>query len=279
MSRIIRKYDNRNEAIVDAGNQLIPDVYFNLVRCRRGERVTMTPATAFEVVAVVLSGTCDIEAGGQRFGGIGRRNSVWDGKADSVYAGRAGSIAITALTDGVEVALAGGLSSENHEPFRIAPAEVESVVVGSSGTKSRREIFHILGQNAAGRAGNLLVSELYCEDGCWSGYPPHKHDQTRAGETNHAELYHYRFDPPTGFGAQIDYAPGREPAAVMTFDGDTFLIPNGYHPTVTSPGHKEYIFTILVGREQRGLVQYFDPAHGHLASYIPGLDAMRDKFK
>ena len=50
------------------------------------------------------------------------------------------------------------------------------VDVGSSETHSQRRIFHILGQNGQGRAGRLLVSELYADDGCWNGYPPHKHD-------------------------------------------------------------------------------------------------------
>ena len=56
------------------------------------------------------------------------------------------------------------------------------VEVGSVETHSRRRIFHILGQNGVGRAGRLLVSELYGDDGCWSGYPPHKHDTERAPE-------------------------------------------------------------------------------------------------
>jgi len=66
---------------------------------------------------------------------------------------------------------------------------------------------------------------------------------------------------------------------VMTRHGDTFLVDRGYHPTVSSPGHEGYIFTILVGRHQRSLVQSFEPQHRHLMSEIPGLQAMRDKFK
>ena len=84
------------------------------------------------------------------------------------------------------------------------------VDVGSPETKSHRRIFHILGHNGAGRSGNLLVSELYADEGCWSGYPPHKHD-TDDGEveTAHEEVYHYRFNPPTGFGAQYCYEKDR----------------------------------------------------------------------
>ena len=65
----------------------------------------------------------------------------------------------------------------------------------------------------------------------------------------------------------------------MTRHGDTFIVDDGYHPTATSPGHRGYILTILVGKHQRSLIQYFDPQHDHLMSAIPGIGAMRDKFK
>ncbi len=40
-----------------------------------------------------------------------------------------------------------------------------------------------------------------------------------------------------------------------------------------------FIFTILVGRRQRSLVQYFEPVHRPLMAKIPGIQAMRDKFR
>ena len=49
--------------------------------------------------------------------------------------------------------------------------------------------------------------------------------------------------------------------------------------TVTSPGHQEYIFTVLVGRTQRSLLQNFEPQHRHLMAKIPGIQAMRDKYR
>lgn len=56
-------------------------------------------------------------------------------------------------------------------------------------------------------------------------------------------------------------------------------IDHGYHPIVRAQGHEGYIFTILVGHPQRSLVQFFEPPHRHLMAKIPGLQAMRDKFK
>jgi 5-deoxy-glucuronate isomerase len=170
--------------------------------------------------------------------------------------------------------------ARSFSPFRITPEEVIMVEVGSAATHSRRRIYHLLGQKAAGRSGNLLVSELYADAGCWSGYPPHKHDTERPPEEMaFEEIYLYRFRPETGFGAQFCYDTPAAANVVMTRHGDTFLVDRGYHPTVTLPGHESYIFTILVGRHQRSLVQSFEPPHRHLMAQIPGIDAMRDKFK
>lgn len=57
---------------------------------------------------------------------VGGPAGVWDGKADSLYAGPSADIAI-----------AGGLWDLPMAPFRIRPDEVHIVEVGSNETKSR----------------------------------------------------------------------------------------------------------------------------------------------
>jgi hypothetical protein len=49
----------------------------------------------------------------------------------------------------------------------------------------------------------LQNAELHVDQVCWSGYPPHKHDTDQPGETAHEGVYHWRFRPQTGFGAQL----------------------------------------------------------------------------
>ncbi|RDJ19807.1 inositol utilization protein [Bosea caraganae] len=277
MPKHVRASDNANRAIV-TDDPALPHVYFNLLKLGPGEALEQTLPT-YESVYVVLSGTADIIVDGERFGEVGKRRDIWSGEADSVYAPVGSKVRLENATGPVEIAVAGGLCEDDGlKAFRILPGEVSMVDVGSPETHSRRRIFHILGQNGEGRAGNLLVSELYADPGCWSGYPPHKHDADRDGETAHDELYHYRYDPGTGFGAQIIYADGKA-ECFMVQDRDTILVDRGYHPTVTSPGHRCYIFTILVGKTQRGLVQHFDDRHAHLMAAIPGIQSMRDKFK
>jgi 5-deoxy-glucuronate isomerase len=277
MSQIfIRAFDNGNRPVF-AGNEPVDRVYFNLIKLAAAE-VCQYRLRQFETVAVPMEGTCDVSIDGEVFSNLGGRASVWDGKADSVYAGPNVDVVITARS-GCEIAIAGGLWDRPTAAFRIRPEEVDMVDVGSNETKSRRRIFHILGQNGAGRAGNLLVSELYVDEGCWSGYPPHKHETDQPGETAHQELYHWRFNPPIGFGAQLWYTNDGDVTAYITRQGDTFAFSTGYHPTVTSPYHASYIFTILVGKTQRSLIQNFDSTYRHLMDRIPGIAAMREKFR
>jgi 5-deoxy-glucuronate isomerase len=280
MPKLIRARNNHNAPIVEPGRGDLTISYFNLLRMDAGQAKTVEVPRC-ELLCVVLSGRADIAACAQEFKNIGRRADIWDGLADSVYCGSCPRVTVRALRDHTEVAIAGGECEQPFAPFRIPPDEVEMVEVGSAETHSRRRIFHILGQKAAGRAGRLLVSELYGDEGCWSGYPPHKHDTEREPEeTDFEEIYHYRYRPETGFGAQFCYdGDGGKPAISMTRHGDTYLIDRGYHPTVRAPGYEGYILTILVGRKQRSLVQYFDPQHRALMEKIPGIQAMRDAFK
>ncbi|MBY3561033.1 5-deoxy-glucuronate isomerase [Rhizobium laguerreae] len=265
--------------IVDTSSTTLDLIYFDLVTLASNEQ-DIRRLPAHESLYVVLSGQVDIEVDGIMFEAVGRRADIWRGDADSVYATVDAKVRISARGAAAEVAIAGGLCDTRYDPFRVTPDEVDAVNVGSSDTHSQRRIVHLLGQRQNGRCGNLLVSELYAGEGCWSGYPPHKHD-TEDGdvETRHEELYHYRFQPETGFGSQITYDEDGPVKILMTRNGDTVLVDRGYHPTVTSPGHRGYIFTILVGKHRRGLIQRFDPAHQHLTKTIPGIDAMRDKFK
>lgn len=280
MPKLIRARDHHNAPIVEPGRGDLLLTYFNLLRLRAGQAATLDVPSC-ELLCVVLAGRADIAACATEFKNIGRRADIWDGPADSVYCGTCPRVTVRAVRDGTEVAVAGGLCEQPFAPFRIPPEECEAVEVGSRETHSRRRIVYILGQNGAGRAGRLVVCELYGDDGCWSGYPPHKHDTEQPPEeTDFEELYHYRYRPENGFGAQFCYDGHlAEPQVVMTRHGDTFLVDRGYHPTVRAPGHEGYILNVLVGRRQRSLVQNFEPQHRHLLAKIPGIQAMRDKFK
>ena len=275
---MIRAKENGNIPILECNNSTVPNTYFNLIKLKKSEEYKFT-LDSHESITVVLSGNCDIQVDEKLYTNVGKRKDVWSGNADSVYAGTGAEVKIKSNSNNTEAVIGGGKCQKKFDSFRVNPDDVDMVDVGSNETKSHRQIFHILGQQTNGRTGNLLISELYCDEGCWSGYPPHKHDCDRKDESNFEETYYYRFDPENGFGAQYCYSEGKEPDCFMTKDGDTFAFSKGYHPTVTSPGHREYIFTLLVGITQHSLVQYFMEDYRHLMNSIPGIDDMVAKFR
>jgi len=105
----------------------------------------------------------------------------------------------------------------------------------------------------------LMVGETFNPPGHWSSYPPHKHDGAD-GEPILEEVYHYRIDPPQGFGHQMLYAAGGETVTHVVRDGDAVLLPYGYHPVSVPPGYSLCYLWAMAGAERR-MALYEDPAH------------------
>ena len=84
-------------------------------------------------------------------------------------------------------------------------------------------------------AQRLMVGETFNPPGHWSSFPPHKHDG-RNGEPCLEEVYHFRVDPPHGFGHQMLYTEDGESVTHQVRDGDAVLLPYGYHPVSSPPG-------------------------------------------
>jgi len=279
MQKLIRTSDRNLDSVVAIGDDTVSDIYFKLKTLNRGERFSYT-LDGFESAAVVLSGSAKIVAGGETFQSVGKREDIWSGAAEAVYAGRNTSVEVEGISEQSEIAVAGGRCPEDFAPFMVSAADGESIEVGSAESKSARRLQHILGKNGEGRVSRLLVSEVFVHEGYWSGYPPHKHDLDNGDdETRHQEIYHYRFSPENGFGAQLWYDDAGASQAYVTRTGDTFCFDSGYHPSVTSPGHSQYVFAILVGETRRPLIQNFEEKYRYLMKSTPGLDQMRDRFK
>jgi 5-deoxy-glucuronate isomerase len=126
----------------------------------------------------------------------------------------------------------------------------------------RREVHDILVHDTYAK--RLLVGETFNPPGNWSSYPPHKHDG-KDGEPRLEEVYHYRVDPPQGFGLQSLYTAAAESVTHMVRDGDAVCIPYGYHPVCAPPGYRLYYLWALVG-EQRVLAVHEDPHHNWITT-------------
>jgi 5-deoxy-glucuronate isomerase len=277
----IPPHDNRNRAIVDMGDAVVPLVYFNIVLLKAGKHFDYrTPG--YETCIVPATGSVTVETSGETFTAIGNRGvDVWDGEPEGVYVPQDAGARITALT-ATEVFIAGAKFGETLRPFAVRAGDIDKVQYGSDETKTHRKIKHILGAAYHDRVGRLLVSELYTVGaGGWSGFPSHKHDTDRLpDETRHDECYNFRFRPDYGSGLQmmqrVDHEPGD---AYHIMNRSTVLIDKGYHPCCVLPGYEMYYFTILGGQSQRSLKQYFQPTHAAQLKTIPGIMDMVAKFK
>jgi 5-deoxy-glucuronate isomerase len=110
----------------------------------------------------------------------------------------------------------------------------------------------------------LTCVEVLTPAGNWSSYPPHKHDEERAGEAVLEEIYYFRIAGPDGYGIHKTYtADGGIDETVTVRDGDAFLVPRGYHgPCVATPNHDMYYLNVLAGpAAQRSMAFCDDPAH------------------
>jgi 5-deoxy-glucuronate isomerase len=100
---------------------------------------------------------------------------------------------------------------------------------GSPG--SRRELNVLIANNV--EAGRLLAGFTFSEPGNWTSWPPHEHAKMLE------EMYVYFDMPEPAYGLQLVYNDTQYPELVTPVrDGDAVLMPSGYHPNVSVPGHR-----------------------------------------
>jgi len=214
-----------------------------------------------ETLLVVLGGRVDVDVNGVRWNGLGDRANVFAGRATSVYFPPSTEYLVRS-TNGAEVALLRAPAQPGGAAYVIRPDAVDVATRGRDGFE--REVHTIL--DARKPAATLVVGETFNVPGAWSSYPPHKHDvHDPPRQSRLQEVYHFRMDPTQGFGIQRIYSPERDLNEVLVVeDGDTVVIPYGYHPVVAAPGYRLYYLWALAG-EGRDLHVFEDPAHSWVA--------------
>ncbi len=230
-------------------------ISFSLLRLEKGS--DYEGQVSGETVAVLLSGIVDSEVDDKRWQGVGQRRDVFSGKAFAFYLPPNARFRFRAQTF-VEIAFGSTPAPAGGEPRLITPDQVKTRSVGLFNW--RRDIDDIV--DATFPAKRLLVGETRNPPGNWSSYPPHKHEvENPPFETEMEEVYHFRIFPPTGFAIQTIYTEdGELNEAIVVKDGDTVIIPRGYHPVAAPPGYAVYYLWVLAGSLRRMFVR-FDPAH------------------
>jgi 5-deoxy-glucuronate isomerase len=182
------------------------------------------------------------------------RNGVFTDRATALYLPAGVELTVTADAT-FEAVLVSTPAEQGGEPALVTPTDV---VVNKRGRGNyTREVHDIFVKDPHAR--RLMVGETFNPPGNWSSFPPHKHDG-RNGEPKLEEVYHFRIDPPQGFGYQTIYTNDGESVTHQVKDRDAVLLPYGYHPVAAAPGYRLYYLWAMAG-EQRALALYEDPAH------------------
>jgi 5-deoxy-glucuronate isomerase len=212
-----------------------------------------------EFAVIVLTGCVDLVCGSERFDNLGGRASVFSGPATGVFVPPGLGIELTARS-ACEVAICSAQSDAEGAPQVVTPSEVVVRTVGH--WNWTRDVHNIIATNVP-HARKLVVGETFNLPGNWSSFPPHKHTRDDYPfEVAMEEVYHYRTNPPGGFGIQCLYNDDLTIDETYTVrEGDTVAIPAAYHPVAAAPGYQVYYLWMLAAYTDRRLKPRDDPRH------------------
>jgi 5-deoxy-glucuronate isomerase len=219
-----------------------------------------------EWIVLPQSGSLVVRVDGQQLRLAGR-TGVFDGITDFAYL-PLGTTAELESENGAVVALPGARARRRLE-VRYGPAAGVPVELRGAGSMSRQ--VNNFATPDVFPTDRLIACEVITPAGNWSSYPPHKHDETSAAESQLEEIYYYRFrslapEPLPGTGYQHVYGTADRPVRVLeqVGDGDVVLIPHGWHgPSMAGPGADMYYLNVMAGPEdERAWKIVDDPDHG-----------------
>jgi 5-deoxy-glucuronate isomerase len=174
---------------------------------------------------IVLSGAARVETAGQ---------SIDLNEYDALYVPRDSSMKVS--TDGsVDIAEFSAEVSQRYplQIVRFEDLKKDPGLYFSAGTGSgaARHLHMSLAKNIT--AGRLVAGFTFSDPGNWTSWPPHEHAKMLE------EMYVYFNMPDPAFGIQLVYNDTEYPELVTVVrDGDAVLMPSGYHPNVSVPGHR-----------------------------------------
>ena len=146
---------------------------------------------AFEYVAVILSGRCNIRTNKGDFNQVGRRESVFAGMPYALYLPRIPNSRLkpSATTSSLPRV---GRQQKRQSGALDHPARRGSAI--ARWQKCVTSNVRVIGSGFP--ADRILVYELYTPGGNWSSYPPHKHDTHKTddkGNVLEAQLNRFSF--------------------------------------------------------------------------------------
>jgi 5-deoxy-glucuronate isomerase len=203
-----------------------------------GEGLDLAPPEGEEAAALLIAGELEIDS--RRAGRAGPFDppaAGWYLPPGSEPAARAGAASTVAIV----TTKGAGLESQGGDVALVERAEGERRGRG----EWERTVTTLIDPSTSGSR-RLIAGQTVHASGGWSSFPPHRHDGS-GDEPYFEEIYHYRFQPETGFGFQGLYADDGLSEGHLIRDGDTLTIGRGYHPVCAAPEHRFAYFWALCG--------------------------------
>ena len=265
MDRHIKaKANGKYQEIVSPGTMRFLD--FARLQLRSGEKHAAETGER-EYAFDIFSGTASISVESvlgrkQVFPRAGTRPDVFSGPPVMLYLPPHSSFEITADSEALDVGVFSAPAKTLTHPQLMEGSDVAKSEVGRDNW--RRTVYSALAENVP--AERLLAGETVNPPGNWSSYPPHKHDRNNPPmEAVLEEVYFFRIKPSQGYGLIWTYTEPGDPEGFSTVfvveDGDTVLLPKGYHPVVAAPGYQLHYTWALAGEERRYGAWHDDPRH------------------
>jgi 5-deoxy-glucuronate isomerase len=189
-----------------------------------------------EVALICLSGACSVR--------VGSRSETL-GPYDALYVPRGSSVEVE-TNDRVDL-LECGAEVEGIYPLQVVRyADVKddaSLRFTLGAETSTRDLNVLIGKNV--RAGRIVAGFTRSRPGHWTSWPPHEHALMLE------EMYVFFDMPPPAFGVQFVYtSPDQAEFVGIVRDGDAVIMPGGYHPNVSVPGHAiNFVWLMAAHRE------------------------------
>ena len=222
-----------------------------------GEEAVIVPLSARDV-RVDVDGESLVLAG---------RDGVFASVSDWVYVPVDSTVRLTGESG--EIAVCTARASQRY-PLVHRSADEVPVEVRGAGLASR-QVTNIATPDSFHGAHKINVCEVITPGGNWSSWPPHRHDGIGDCSTTNEEIYYFRMGregslhgDPTGSGLfRVYTVDGSVDETVSVHDGDSYLVPQGYHgPTVAPPEYPMYFLNVLAGpAEDRSMAFCDDPSH------------------
>jgi len=200
-----------------------------------------TPSTSFsngdrETGLIVISGATTVSADGKKFE---------LSQFDAIYIPRDSNIEVSTKSHADIAEFSSDVEGEY--PLKVVryaeTSQDPGMKFSAGGPGSSRQLNMLIAKNV--EAGRLVAGFTHSDPGNWTSWPPHEHAKMLE------EMYVYFDMPEPAYGIQLVYNDTEYPELVTVVrDGDAVLMPSGYHPNVSVPGHRIAFLWAMAAHEE-----------------------------